>query len=111
MKVEYEIQADVAILTLSGEFNSDTTARIAETAAEAREKGARDFVLDLKGVTSVDSVALEAFSSLQHACEEQLGMLRFCGVDETLRKIFEITRLDKRFTVHEDVEEAMASFA
>jgi len=111
MKVQTATQDDLAILTVSGELNGDSVSKFKEAVAAARAQEMRDFIVDVKEITAVDSAGLQSLSDLQQQCEEQLGMVRFCGADETLSKIFEITRLNKRFFLHNSIEEAMAGFA
>jgi len=111
MKVQSERRDDLAILSVTGELNGDSVAKFNEAVAAARAQELRDFIVDVKEITAIDSAGLEALSALQRQCEEQLGMVRFCGADETLRKIFEITRLDKRFIIDGTVEQALAGFA
>ncbi|NLX22734.1 MAG: STAS domain-containing protein [Phycisphaerae bacterium] len=111
MKVQTDIRDDLAILAVAGELNADSVAKFGEAVEQAHTQAARDFIVDLSEVTSVDSAGLECLVRLQREAEEQLGMVQFCGADQTLSKIFEMTRLDKRFTLHPSVDAAIASFA
>ena len=111
MKLEISLQGDVTVLTVSGEFNVDSVARFNEAVADALASQRRDFVVDLEKVTAIDSAGLEALTAMQRQCEDQLGIARLCGVDATIRKILEITRLDKLFTLCDSAEDALASFA
>jgi len=111
MKLETSRRADITILDPSGEFNADSVGRFNEAVAEALADQRRDFVIDLAGVTTIDSAGLESLTAVQQQCEEQLGMVRLCGADPTLRKIFEITRLDKVFTLCDTRAEALETFA
>lgn len=110
MKVQTEMNGDVAILAVAGEFVADSAVKFKEAARQAQDNGTRDFVIDLDGITSIDSIGLEALAEIQQQCEEQLGMIRFCRADDSIRKIFEITRLDQRFSIVESRDEALASF-
>jgi anti-anti-sigma factor len=60
-------------------------------------------------MTRIDSRGLESLTSLHRQCDEELGLMRICGVDETTRKIMEMTRLDQEFVLYRNVEEATAS--
>jgi len=110
MKVQTSQRDDIVILSVSGELNSDSISKFKETVAAARDKETRDFIVEVGEVTAIDSTGLQALSDLQQECEEQLGMVRFCGADETLSKIFEITRLDKRFFLHDTIDDAVKGF-
>ncbi len=110
MKLTTSQSGEVTILEISGELNHESVARWNEAVTAALKQGHRDFVVDLRQLEGVDSVGLEAFTSLQRQCEEQLGMVRFCAPDPTLRKTFELTRLDRTLGLHESTEEALSSF-
>ena len=79
MKVQSSVRDDVAILSVSGELNGDSVSKFNEAVTQARRQELRDFIVDVQEVTAVDSAGLEALSALQQQCEEQLGMVRFCG--------------------------------
>jgi anti-anti-sigma factor len=111
MRLTTSRKNDITVLTVAGEFNVDSVRKFNDAVGEAMSEQYRDFVVDLAGVTTIDSAGLEALTALQRQCEEQLGMVRFSSPDGTLRKILEITRLDQNLTLHETVEDAMSSFA
>lgn len=111
MKLDISIENDVTVLAVSGALNRDSVARFKRAVGEALDQQRRDFVIDLSKVVSVDSAGLEILTDLHRQCEEQLGMVRVCGADETMSKIFEMTRLDKQFELHENVAAALGSFA
>jgi len=111
VKISATRHGDVTVLELSGELNHESAGRFNEAVAAAFNAGCRDFAVDLRQVNGIDSAGLEAFTALQRRCEEQLGMVRFCGPDATLKKIFELTRLDRSLAVEDSLDEALASFA
>lgn len=111
MKVQADAYGDVTLLSIVGELVADSIGRFNEAVQRHNQGPVRDFVIDLEGITSIDSAGLEALARFQQSCEEQLGMVQFCNADQTVRKILEMTRLDKRFQLHPNIEEAIASFA
>jgi anti-sigma B factor antagonist len=109
MRLTTSRYGDVNVLEISGELTCDSAPRVAETVAKALREGDRDFIIDLQHVGAVDSAGLEALTALQRQCEEQLGMACFCGPDPVLRKIFELTRLDRSLALHDTAQEALAA--
>lgn len=103
-------KCDVTVLTPAGEFTRDGAAQWADTLEKSLQCGHRDFVVDLGQLEGVDSAALEAFTALQRRCEQELGMVRFCEATPTLRKIFELTRLDRALLLHPHLQEALDEF-
>ncbi len=110
MRITITPRGEVTVLEVSGELTWDSVARFSEAVAREFKDGRRDFVVDLRRLEAVDSAGLEAFTALQRQCEEQLGMVRFCGLDSDLLKVLELTRLNRSLVVHNQVEEALASF-
>jgi anti-anti-sigma factor len=91
------------MVSFPAEFRDRVQASFAEDA--------RDFVVDFSETTGVDSAGLEALTWLKRECDERLGLLKLCRLSETLRKILELTRLDRQLDRCEDLDEALASLA
>jgi len=115
VKLKATVEKGVTVIAPAGELNLDSVSKFNDAVdgnavAAAFEPDRRDFLIDCRQLTGIDSAGLEALTALQRQCDEQLGMLRFAGADKTLLKILEMTRLDQRFSLHKDADEALASF-
>jgi anti-sigma B factor antagonist len=66
-------------------------------------------VLDMEYLTLLDSAGLELLLWLIDDVADRGGRLKLVRPDETVRKILQITRLDRRFDVHESIEAAARS--
>ena len=102
-------KGDICVLTIEGELNKATVEQFEALVAESASEDARDFVVDFTDCTGVDSMGLEALTRLRRSCEENLGMVRFCMLSETMTKILEITRLDKKLELCITLEDALAA--
>ncbi len=102
-------QNDVSILKIDGALSRVNVDEFRRMATEAMADDARDFVVDFSGCMSIDSAGLEALTWLNRECEERLGMAKLCALDEDMRKILELTRLDKQLDVLETLDDAMAA--
>ena len=72
------------------------------------EKPAR-LVLDLSEVPEIDSATVATLVELLRDVYRNSGMLVLCGLQQRVRSIFEIVRLDETvFTIVETVDEAIA---
>lgn len=107
MNVRYEDYEHVSVVALTGELVADNCDTLRKQVEQRLERKVRFFVLDLEQTTFVDSKGLETLIWLQDQCDERLGQVRLCRPDETCRKILQITRLDTRFDVFDDVTEAV----
>jgi len=100
---------DVSVLSVDGELMTPTVGQFRRLVEQCRQRDTRDFVVDLSRARGLDSAGLEALTALQRECEEQLGLLKLCGLSETLRKIMEMTRLDRRFDCQPTLADALAA--
>jgi len=107
MNVRCEDYDHVTVVALSGELNADTVENVRKHIDQRIENKVRFFVLDLEQMTYVDSKGLELLLWLQEQCDERLGQVRLNKPDETCRKILQVTRLDGRFDIFDDVTEAV----
>lgn len=75
----------------------------------ALEGGARAIVVNLQGVTVVDSSGVADLATSQTAVTKFGGRLTLCHLSQKLKDIFVITRLDKVFEQYETEAEAIAA--
>ncbi|MHC5028012.1 MAG: STAS domain-containing protein [Planctomycetota bacterium] len=106
MKLSYEDHGAITVLKLKGELVTDHTDLFRRSCHERFESGSRNVVLDLEELKYVDSAGLESLLWLQEETAGLNGQLRLVGLDPTIAKILEITRLDRRFSVHASIESA-----
>lgn len=109
MKLSYEDHDTISVLTLSGELTADQADAFRRACLDRVQSGVRDVVLDLEYLTLIDSVGLELLLWLTDQLGEFHGQLRLVRPDETIQKILQLTRLDRRFHIHDTVESAAKS--
>ena len=66
-------------------------------------------VLNFQAVTHLSSSALGTLIRLNKKIEESKGQFRLCSIRKSLYEIFVITRLNKVFKIHDDVDAAIKS--
>jgi anti-sigma B factor antagonist len=109
MKLSYEDHAVITVLTVSGDLTADQADGFRRACQERFEAGIRDIVLDMEHLTLLDSAGLELLLWLIDELGDHSGRLRLVNPDETVRKILQITRLERRFDIHETIEAAAKS--
>ena len=70
----------------------------------------KKLVLDFSTVRFLSSSALGVLITLQKKAKAIKGQIVLCGLRNDLRKVFQITRLEKMFTFCRTEEEALATF-
>ena len=110
MTIDIANYENVTVLTVKDELAAETVEAFHEKAAQCHSRNRFKLVLDCSLLGGFDSTGLEALLDLQDKCENHLGALKLCSLDETCAKILDITRLSRRFEVYEDLDSAVKSF-
>ncbi len=92
------------VISVQGEIDVATAPQLRESIHGVIAKGSRTVVLDLLGVTFLDSTALGVLVGGLKRCRELGGEFHIVVADARIKKIFEITGLDNVFPMAETVE-------
>ncbi len=108
MQIQSESYGHAAILILEGELTEDSLGVFSQAVDHQLDNtDVVDLVLNMQKTPFVDSASLEYLLDIQERLNERLGRVKFVKVDEYLRKILEITRLDSVFEAFDDVPSAV----
>jgi len=107
-RIEVETQhAEAVVFSAYGELDLHVTPELQERFDTAIEGGAGQIVLDLSAVTFIDSMALGVLLGTVNRLRRRGGALRIVVPSPELRRIFEISLLDRIFTLDWTREEAL----
>jgi anti-sigma B factor antagonist len=96
------------VLPLKGEIDLHVSPSVTASLNAMIEKKPRRLVVDLSEVTYIDSAGLAALIEAMQKVEGYGGKFLLAGLQETVRSIFEISRLDQVFQIFPDVRAAVA---
>ena len=97
------------VLPLKGEIDLHVSPVITASLNAMIEKKPDRVVIDLSDVTYIDSAGLAALIQAMQKVEAYGGKFFLAGLQETVRSIFEISRLDQVFQIFPDTETALAA--
>lgn len=78
-----------------------------QTVAFVTKKRGVQLLLNFEHVGYLSSAVLTELLRIKEAAEQHEGGLRLCAVSDDIRKVFEITNLDKVFTIYGDTDDAV----
>jgi anti-sigma B factor antagonist len=102
-----EIRSDV--LPLKGEIDLHVSPSVTASLNGMIEKKPERLVVDLSEVSYIDSAGLAALIEAMQKVEAYGGKFMLAGLQETVRSIFEISRLDQVFQIFPDADAALAA--
>jgi len=97
------------VLPLEGEIDLHVSPNIAASLQMMIEKKPPKLIVDLARVTYIDSSGLAALIEGMQNVQEYGGKFALAGLQEPVRTIFEIARLDQVFRIFPNVNAALAS--
>lgn len=93
-----------ALISIAGELdlsNSD----VVRTRLDEVDPGADRVILDMQNLEFIDSTGLSTIVRLGKRVKERGGQLAVVVTKPSIRKLFAITALDKRFALYDRVED------
>ena len=99
------------VVALSGELDMANADAVAEVLDGLVDDGRRSIVVDLTDATFIDSTMLRVLLNVSKRLRPGGGELLVVCHEHNIRKIFEITLLDRVFTISETREEALEHLA
>jgi anti-sigma B factor antagonist len=100
----------VVIIGVDGQLIVGNRHDLKKKVLDAVEAGDTKFVVDFSATGYIDSSGLGALVLLAKKVREVGGDLRLAGLNDDLRTLFELTKLDTLFTIFPSVEEAVSAF-
>jgi anti-anti-sigma factor len=111
--VKFEKTEDLLVIyvTEAKILNEAGIQRIYKDIIEVIEKTEQpNVIIDFQCVQFMSSAALGMLVRIHKKCKEFAVVLKLCNICAEIRKVFEITRLDKVLDIYDDPKEAVASF-
>ena len=100
----------VAVVQVEGQLVVGNRQELKDLVQAALDRGDRRLLIDFSRTGYIDSSGLGALVSISKKIREAGGELRLSGLNEDLRSLFELTKLDTLFAIAETPKQALASF-
>ena len=96
------------VFPLEGDIDLHVSPVVAEALNAMIKKKPERIVIDLSRVTYIDSAGIAVLILAMQEVEAYGGKFFLSGLRETVRSIFETSRLDRTFRIFPDVDAALA---
>jgi anti-sigma B factor antagonist len=111
--VNFDVKTDKVddgtyVISLAGEVDLYTAPEFKQQLLDVISQGGKDVVVDFSDTTFIDSTTLGVLVGGVKRLRAQDGRLSLVCSDRNITKIFEITGLDRVFTIYPTRDEALA---
>jgi anti-sigma B factor antagonist len=96
------------VISLAGEVDLYTAPEFKQQLLEVINQGAKEVIVDFSNTTFIDSTTLGVLVGGVKRLRTNDGQLALVSSDRNITKIFEITGLDRVFTIYGSRDEAVA---
>ncbi len=103
-------QGDVTVIRVDGQLTVGNRQELKSLVQAGLDAGARKFLLDCAATGYIDSSGLGALVTISRRVREAGGQIRLAGLNDDLRALFELTKLDTLFAIFPGTAEALQGF-
>jgi anti-sigma B factor antagonist len=113
MQIEEKMAGDVAVIKITGDItlNQGGDVLLKDKINSLLQQGRNKLVLDLGGVSYVDSAGLGQLVQIHATTKAKGGSLRIANVTKRLKDLLVVTKLVTVFDSYDSEAEALASFS
>jgi anti-sigma B factor antagonist len=115
MAIRYELrqhEPDITVVSMTGQLNlGNRLAEFEYTVKQRIAEGTRKIILDLTGLTYIDSAGLGMVAACAGIIFKEGGKLVVVSPGAKITQMFEITRLNRVIDIYTDFDAACAVFS
>ncbi len=108
MNFSIERVGGATVVDVNGELTVGNRSELKDRVLGRIEEGDRRFLFDFSDTSYIDSSGLGVLVSLSKRIREVNGRLRLAGLNEDLRTLFELTKLDTLFEISDSRSVALS---
>jgi anti-sigma B factor antagonist len=103
-------QGAVCVISVEGQLIVGNRQELKQKVLDELERGERKFLVDFTQTGYIDSSGLGVLVSLSKKIREAGGELRLASLNDDLRTLFELTKLDTLFQIASTREAALQTY-
>jgi anti-sigma B factor antagonist len=105
-----KVSGGVLVIEVDGQLIVGNRQELKQRVLDALETGDRKFLIDFSKTGYIDSSGLGVLVSLSKKIRDEGGDLRLAGLNEDLKTLFELTKLDTLFAITDSAQQALTAF-
>jgi anti-sigma B factor antagonist len=105
-----KVSGGVLVIEVDGQLIVGNRQELKQRVLDALETGDRKFLIDFTKTGYIDSSGLGVLVSLSKKIRDEGGDLRLAGLNEDLKTLFELTKLDTLFAITDSAQQALTAF-
>jgi anti-sigma B factor antagonist len=110
VEIKTRVVDGIVILDIDGEIDLYNAPEIKDTIKQQMDGGHKKIIINLENVSYIDSSGIGALISSLSNLKKIGGGLKIMHVYDSVRKVFELTKLTSFFEIYDSEDEAVAAY-
>jgi anti-anti-sigma factor len=110
MNIEHTSVDGVFVVSIAGSLDAPSAPQAEQTFTDLIQDGARKVLVDFSGMEYISSGGIRVVIMVHKALEKAGGALKLCSLSPFVADVFHTTHLAQVFDIHDDQENALATF-
>ena len=109
METTEYVKDDIIIMSVAGKLNAASADSFETKLLNAIEKGEKKIILDFQKLDFISSRGIRIFYKALEKMQSSGGKIIFSGINQDIKKVFELVELEDDFPIFNDVDAAVQS--
>ena len=110
MEISHHSVGNIKVLALEGDLNAANSREVETRLNQMIMGGNKKLVVNLDKLNYISSAGLRVFLSANKLMKKKEGKLVLCGLNNTVKEVFEISGFHMIFAIFSTEEEALSDF-
>ncbi|MFA5157184.1 MAG: STAS domain-containing protein [Candidatus Omnitrophota bacterium] len=110
MKINEEKSGDILVCAIEGEIDITTSPQLRKAFDEFIKRNEKKILVEFLNVAYIDSSGLATLIEMSQRLKKIGGRIRFSGMNQKIKNVFEVTKLHKLFEIFEDKASGLKDF-
>lgn len=107
MEIKTEIKQEIFIINLSGEIDIYNSKEVKDLVEKKLQEGVYNYIINLNDVSYIDSSGIGSLIASRTSIVNRKGLLHLVNIKGSVKRVFDLTKLNKYFTISSSEEEAL----
>lgn len=108
MEIKTELKKEIFVISLSGEIDIYNSKEVKDLVEAKLQEGVYNYIIDLDDVSYIDSSGIGSLIACRTSIVNRKGSLHLVNIKGSVKRVFDLTKLNKYFTISSSEEEALA---